>query len=408
MIVIEKYSLKNGVKIIYEYRPGNITSFCIGFNGGALGEEGYNLGTAHAVEHMLFKGTMTRKEGEINKLLDEIFGFNNAMTNFPYVIYYGTVNSEDFCRGFELYSDILLNPAFPQEGFLEEMSVIREELRDWKEDIEQCTEDYMLSNAFSKRRIKDLIIGNEDSLNNITLKELKDFYDFYYTPENCVISIITALPKDMILEYVQSIFKDWNRKYNEVNKIQYEENRPGIFKSEAGGSTGARISYCFTIDSLDEREIEILNLFNMILGEGVSSILFDRIRTKQGLAYEVQSSIKNERGIKLFTIYLSTSLNSIEKCLDIINNIIEEVKLSDKYYSLDIINKSINRVKLKRELALEKSIELSKKLTTYELMYGSAEKVYKEIEFISEITPEEINTVVNKVFKDPTIQIVRP
>ena len=44
--------------------------------------------------------------------MDRIFGFSNAMTNYPYVIYYGSVNSVDFLNGFELYSDILLNPAF--------------------------------------------------------------------------------------------------------------------------------------------------------------------------------------------------------------------------------------------------------------------------------------------------------
>ena len=108
-----KCTLDNGLEFIYEYREGSLTSFCIGFNGGALEEEGYNLGTAHAVEHMLYKGTYKKSEEEINNLCDELFGFNNAMTNYPYTIYYGTLSSEDFGKGFELLSDIVMNPIFP-------------------------------------------------------------------------------------------------------------------------------------------------------------------------------------------------------------------------------------------------------------------------------------------------------
>lgn len=404
---MERFNLDNGVKIIYEYRPGNITSFCIGFNGGALEEEGYNPGTAHVLEHMLFKGTSSRNEVEINRAIDEIFGFSNAMTNYPYVIYYGTLNSEDFTKGFELYSDILLNPVFPEEGFKEEMMVIKEELRDWKEDLEQCTEDYMLFNAFSKRRIKNLIIGTEVALNNISLEEIKSFYKSYYAPSNCVISVVTSLNKEEVINFIESIFKDWTRDFKGIREIQYENNIPGTFINKVSGSTGARINYCFNIDFLGEEEIEILSLFNMVFGEGVSSILYDQIRTRQGFAYEVYSSIKNERGIKLFTIYLSTSLENVGNSIEIINNIIEKIKLETDYYTENIIQPSINRIRLKRELALEKSIELSKKLTTYELMYGKAEKVYDEIKFINSITPGKIKAVINKVFKDPTIQILR-
>ncbi len=58
------------------------------------------IGMAHALEHILFKGNEKLKEDEINEKLDDLFGFNNAMTNFPYVIYYGTTAKEDFEEGF--------------------------------------------------------------------------------------------------------------------------------------------------------------------------------------------------------------------------------------------------------------------------------------------------------------------
>ena len=82
-----KIVLKNGLTLIYQHKVGELTSFCIGFNAGALIENEGNYGVAHALEHMLFKATRTKSEFEINRLCDETFGFHNAMTNFPSAIY---------------------------------------------------------------------------------------------------------------------------------------------------------------------------------------------------------------------------------------------------------------------------------------------------------------------------------
>ena len=208
---MKSYILDNGIRLFYQQREGAITSFCIGFKAGALEEEDYHLGTAHVVEHMVFKGTTKRTEKEINSDIDRLFGFSNAMTNYPYVIYYGSVNSVDFDDAFELYTDILLNPTFSREGFQEEMKVIKEELRDWKEDLSQSCEDNLLANAFKKRRIKELIIGSEESLENISLEEVKSFYYEHYFPENCVITIVTSLEADYVYNEINNLFGTWRR-----------------------------------------------------------------------------------------------------------------------------------------------------------------------------------------------------
>lgn len=70
--------------------------------------DGEKLGVAHVTEHMVYKGTETRSEKQINTELSNIFGFQNAMTNYPYVVFYGTLLSEDLKKGLDLFSDILL------------------------------------------------------------------------------------------------------------------------------------------------------------------------------------------------------------------------------------------------------------------------------------------------------------
>lgn len=401
--------LKNGVKLIYEHRATEITSFCIGFNAGAQEEAaGFKLGVAHAVEHMVYKGTIKRNEREINKLCDEIFGFQNAMTNFPYVVYYGTCLSQDFERGIELFSDILLSPKFSEDGFKEEMNIISEELKEWKDDIQQRCEDSLLYNAFNKIRIKDLIIGNEKSIEYIEIKDIRKFYKTYYTPNNCVISVCSSLEFNEVLEAINNYFQGWKTEFNPIKKEEYEENNGRIFIEKVPGITGAKIQYIFKIDSLDEDEIKALTLFNEAFGDGTSSILFEQIRTNNGMAYEVGSSIKNERGIKLFTIAMGTSSSNVEKAMELVDKSIENIRDESVYFNEDNIRQLSKRIKLKRQLKLEKSIQLCKELTTYELMYGSAEKVYNEVSNLEFIKEQNILKVLNKILKKPTIQIILP
>lgn len=404
---MKKHTLKNGIELIYEHCSADITSFCIGFNAGALEEvEGFKLGTAHAVEHMISKGTKTRNEKEINSLCDKIFGFENAMTNFPYVVYYGTSLSEDFKRGLELYSDIILNPIFPEEGFKEEMDVIMEEFKEWSDDIYQHCEDSLLYNSFSKKRIKNLIIGELDSIKSITLKDIKEFYERYYAPENCVISVCSSLVFDQVLSLVKEYFDEWNKEFKAISKDVKEINKPGIFTEKVPNIKGAKIQYLFDIDELEEDELKALTLFNAAFGEGTSGMIYEEIRTKNGLAYDIGSLIKNERGIKFFTINMGTSIENIEKALELTNHKIEEIKKAKGYFNEEKIRDLSKSIKLKRQLKLEKSIQLCKELTTYELMYGSAEKVYEEVENLEYINEQKILEVINKVLKDPTIQVL--
>ena len=212
---MKEFILDNGMKLIYENRPSMLTSVSIGLEAGASVEEGL-LGLAHATEHMIFKGTKTRSEKTINEELSKIFGFSNAMTNFPYVIYYGTLLGEDLYKGLDIFSDILLNPSFPIEGFKEEMDSIKEELNEWDEELQQFCEDKLLIHSFNKNRLKYPIIGTIEDLNKITLEDIKEFYKRYYSPKNAVISIVSALPFEEVKEKVERYFGGWQGEEVEV------------------------------------------------------------------------------------------------------------------------------------------------------------------------------------------------
>ena len=407
---MKKIIFENGVKLLYKKAENNLTSFTIGFNAGANREGNDELGIAHVVEHMLFKGTASRTEYQINKLCDETFGFCNAMTNYPYAVYYGTTLDEDFEKGFEIYSDILLNPSFPNDGFKEEIDVISTELKEWKDDSNQFCEDSMLYNGFNMRRIKNLIIGTEESIRSITISKIKNFYNQYYTSDNCSVSVISSMSFNIVSDIVEKYLCNFNSKsFNEdTQQIIYEKNNPGIYFQYRDDLQGAKIQYCFPIHDLNDREISALKLFNLVFGEGTSSILYDEIRTKRGLVYDINSKIKNETGIKLFTISLGTSYENVYQTIEIINNQIEEVKKSKGYFEKACLLKLCKSYKLRRMLAIEKSIQTSMNLCVYEIMYGDGSVIFSEFKVMEKINEVEIMKVVNRVLVNATIQVLMP
>jgi predicted Zn-dependent peptidase len=406
---VRKTTLKNGLRLVYEKRDASITTFCIGLDAGALREEdGFLFGTAHALEHMLYKGTECRSEDDINHLSDEIFGFSNAMTNYPYVIYYGTTLAGNFEKGLELYSDIILNPSLKEDGFSEEMKIIAEELREWSDDLTQLCEDKLFKNCFKSRRIKERIIGSQDTVAALDLDELRRFYKKFYIPQNCAISVVTSQSFEVTLSLVEKYFGAWGKGEELCFSTLYEENKAGTYIDDAGNRSGAKIEYCFALHDLRPDEEKAVSLFNFHFGESVTSMLYDEIRTKRGLAYEISSKVRKENGIKLLTINVSTARENVVRVTGIIDRLIDGIR-NGKAYSPDMkqLERAEDMLKIRRELHLEKSIQLAKELATYELMYGSCSGVYSEFDGTSGMEPEFIKRAAAKALRSRSVQILK-
>ncbi|WP_017210109.1 M16 family metallopeptidase [Clostridium beijerinckii] len=411
---MEEYILENDLRLIYKHTDSELSSICISLNAGA-GVEKEKFGVAHATEHMVYKGTKNRTEREINEELSNIFGFNNAMTNYPYVIYYGTLLGEDLQKGVEILSDIIINPEFGENGFKEEMDVIKEELKEWDEDVDQYCEDNLFFNCFNNRRIKYPIIGTFDDLENITLDNIKEFYDKYYFPGNTSIVIISSVKFDIVKEIIYKHFFAWKKKNiiqegisGPGNKklIEYENPQNGTYNNVRGGIRACKVEMIFPIDDLSEKEIKVLRIFDQYFGDGVNSILYDVLRTQNGLVYDVLTKILNENYIKLYKITFSTSEENVNKAISLIEGCIAKLDLLQKKLDNDQIERLIKSFKLKRLFREEQSIILAKELATYDCMFGDYKIYINEIKEIELLTKEMIFQVGRKVLKNFTTQII--
>lgn len=402
-----EFTLKNKIKLIYKKTTSNLTSISISIDAGAC-KENELLGVAHATEHMVYKGTKDRTEEKINKDLSKIFGFQNAMTNFPYVIYYGTLLNEDFESGIEIFSDIILNPIFPSEGFEEEKKVIIEELKEWDEELDQFCEDKLFINSFNKRRIKYPIIGRSKDLEKIKLEDIKKFYKENYSPYKTSIAVVSSLEFETVKNVIERYFETWENSSYEENdeKITYDKDNFGVYTDKREGINTCKVQIIFPIDKLNYDEIKALRIFNEYFGEGVNSLLFDTLRTKNGLVYDILTKISFEKYIKLYKITYSTSKENLDKSLELISNCIERIDEFEKVTSDEDIRDFIKSMKLRRWFREEQNIILAKELSTYDTMFGDYKLYSEEFSNLGNIDKRYILNVAKKVLKDKSIEII--
>lgn len=404
---MKEYILDNGLKLIYKKSNSELTSICIALDAGAA-RDGEKLGVAHVTEHMVYKGTETRSEKQINEELSNIFGFQNAMTNYPYVVFYGTLLREDLHKGLDLFSDILLDPVFTEEGFAEEMEVIKQELKEWDEDLEQYLEDKLYLNCMKNRRIKYPIIGTTESLNNITIDDAIDFFNNYYCANNATVTIISDLEFEVVRDMVEENFENWRSEKlpddDEENKNQAIKS--GIFIDKKEDIKSAKFQIIFPIDELNQWEIKALRVFNQYFGEGVNSVLFDTLRTKFSLVYDVLTRVANEEDIKVYKITYSTAHENVDKSIEIIKELIKSVDEYRHILKKSDVESLIKSFRLKRLFADEQSVRLAMQIATYDTMFGDGLLYLDESEDLNKMPVSFIIDTAIKVFSKMTIQVI--
>ncbi len=404
---MKEYVLENGLKLIYKNTTTELSSIAIALNAGA-GLDGEKLGIAHVTEHMVYKGTEDRSEKQINEELSSIFGFQNAMTNYPYVVFYGSLLNEDLEKALDIFSDILLNPVFTEEGFKEEMEVIKQELNEWDSDLEQYTEDKLYLNCMEGRRTQYPIIGTKESLDNLTIDDTIDFFNQYYCANNTTMTIVSSLKFEEVVELVEDYFDHWRSEIIEdsEDEIELSPIKENTFIEEKGNSGNATVQIVFPIDKLGQWEIKALKVFNQYFGEGVNSVLFKSLRTENNLVYDVLTRVSNEEYIKVYKVIYNVKSENVEKSLQIVDELISNVNNLSKNLQKEDIDSLIKSFKLKRLFNDEQSVRLAMQLSTYDTMFGDGLLYPDEIEDLEKMPISFILDVAVKVLSKRAIQIV--
>lgn len=404
---IKKIILENGLRVITVKKDTKIASINVGVNIGAMYEKLNEKGISHFIEHMLFKGTTSRSNEELNEELECLGGEYNAYTDYDATVYTVSCLEEEIENGIVLLGDMIRNSNFPVEEIEKERSVILAEIRTSKDDIEDLSFKKTDEVAFKESYLKYDVIGIEENVNNFSKKDLINFYKENYVPNNTVITIVSSFSHEKALNLIKDNFLNWKRGENRKKNIVLEKNKEieaTSYKSEIEQST---IVYLYTFNELKKEDELPLRILNHRLGESANSLLFREVRENRGLAYDIFTHLDISKDSKVLYIYTSVGEEDIEEAKKAIDKVINDIlsgKIKFKDKDLEIMKKVHKTAVIS---TLEDSADLCNYVLHQELSDEDTLEFVKDMDRINNIEKNEIYEVAKKVLRKPTIHVLR-
>lgn len=205
---VHEYQLDNGLKILVkeDHRAPVVVSQIWYKVGGSYEHDGIT-GVSHALEHMMFKGTEKYAPGQFSRIISENGGRDNAFTGPDYTAYFQTLEKSRLKISFELEADRMRNLTLPEEEFLKEIEVVKEERRWRTEDKPQSyAYEVLRSTAFQTSPYRLPIIGWMQDLDNMTIEDLSDWYKKWYAPNNATVVVVGDVDANEVYELAKQYF----------------------------------------------------------------------------------------------------------------------------------------------------------------------------------------------------------
>lgn len=399
--------LENKLKVITIKKDTQISAINVGLKVGANNEEMSEKGVSHFIEHMMFKGTKNRNNEKLNEDLEFLGGEYNAYTDYDATVYTISCLGEELESAVELLSDMIINSSFDTEEVEKERGVILSEIKSGIDDIEDLSFQKINEVAFNKSPLKYEVTGLEENVEKFTREDIVKYYNKYYNPDNAIISVVSSMEHEEILEIIKKNFAKWQGITNK-RLVEVKEDNNNIkvvnYKNNIEQST---IMYLFTFYNLSKEEELPLRILNHRLGESANSLLFREIREKRGLAYDIYTHLNITNDIKTLYIYTAVSNEDTEETIksidELLNNIVNgNIKIGDK--DLQVMKKV-------HKTAVVSTIEDSAELCNYILHQSlDDEDIFefkKDMHNLNKITEKDIFNVAKKVLNNPTIHILK-
>lgn len=388
--------LDNGLTIIGEEIP-YLKSIALGIwvNAGSRIENKENNGVSHFIEHMLFKGTKNRTSKELASEIDNLGGQINAFTSKECTCYYVKLLDSHIDIGIDVLSDMLLNSLFDENDIDKERSVILEELKMYEDSPEDLVYDLLTEGIYKNDALGMNIIGTVESLQNLNKEALLDYFEKYYVPNNCVISISGNFKFEEMIEKIEAKFKDWKAKEVNVEVEAADFNSCYIARNK----DNEQVNLAMSLEAIpveNNEEVYALAVINTVFGGSISSKLFQKIREEKGLVYSIYSSQSLYRKCGELGIFASMSNENLE---EVYESIIEEIKnLRENYLTDKEIMESKEQLKGSFMLGLESTSSRMMSIGKAMLLNKSVKTTEEILNYIDKVDKETIKKVIDKIF----------
>jgi len=394
----ERVTLQNGLRLLMAPMPGmRSASISFFFTVGSRYESNQNAGISHFIEHMLFKGSNKYPNARlISEAIEGVGGVFNASTGKELTHYSAKVPAEHALTVLEVLADMVHHPLFDSPEIEKERSVIIEELSSTRDEPQEWV-GLLIDEAMWPR----LPLGRDDAgyietVSKLQRQQMLDYLDEYYRPNSLVISIAGNINSDSLIEKCRYLFDNWQpREHTNWEQCLPPEDTSPVVLIE---KETEQVNLCLGTLGIaySSPDYSTLMLINAILGDGMSSRLFQAIREEQGLAYDIGSYFNSYAETGNFVISAGVDPTQVEAAIRAVVN--ELSSLCTTPVPVDELDRIKSYMKGGLLLGLEGTSQVSYWLGSQEALRGeilAAEEITARIEAV---TPRDIQCLAQTCF----------
>jgi zinc protease len=289
-----KEALDNGLTVIVkEVHSIPIVAVHFWVNTGSVNEDEKINGLSHFFEHMFFKGTNKWKVGEMDRIIKELGGYNNAFTSVEYTGYYVVVPSANFSTALEVLWDAMTDSVFDPEEIERERMVIKEEINRMEDSPMGKLQTEFLPEIFKGTPYARPVLGTKESLDNITRETFLNYRKAFYVPNNMSLLIIGDIDTKEVIARVKDVTGGWKQDHVVKSRHASFTFTPQTEIREKVVEKDVKQGYLAlgfpNYGRLNLKESYPLEVSAVILGGGKSSRLYQRLREKEGIVTTIEA-----------------------------------------------------------------------------------------------------------------------
>ncbi len=374
--------LDNGLIVIFEKRKIPVVSIATSVKFGAQHENEKIKGISHFLEHLVFKGTKNRNVKEIPEQIENKGGIINAFTGEEITAFWNKLPSKYFALGADISIDLALNPLFEKKALERERKVILEEIKMYHDNPSTYVLE-KIKELMYKKPFNMSIAGTAKTVKSLTREKVVDLHKSIFSTNNMIFSIVGRADWEDVLEQTKK-FPNISKKINLIPIIK----KNGSLIEKRKGIDQAHVVLGVHRPRLIDKNRYASEIFATILGEGMSSKLFQEVREKRGLCYTIKSILEQSKDFAHEIIYAGTLKEKVKEIRELI---LKEIKLMN-----NLTQKELSEAKERLIGAMQISKEKCD-LTMIDLLSeelaGNASEYYKYEQKINKIKLQDVRNL---------------
>jgi predicted Zn-dependent peptidase len=402
-----KDTLSNGIRVVSETLPkSRSVSIGVWVKVGSRHESPEIGGISHFIEHLFFKGTKKRTAKDIAIEMDSLGGEMNAFTSQETTTYYAKVVDEHLPVAIDILSDILLGSKFDPAEMEKERKVILEEIKGVEDTPDDYIHELFTNTVWPDNSLGRPILGTKDTIKALKHEDIIRYIDKYYCPKEIVISVAGNFEHARLVELLNASFGTLSRTGTPKQEVAPTFTRSLFVKKKQL----EQVQLCIGCKGLQYAHEDrfVISALNTVLGNSMSSRLFQEVREQNALAYSIYSYVTSYRDAGLLTVYAGTDPTS---ALEAVRLVIKEFKkLRDEGITPAEELRVKNQVKGSLVLSLESSNSHMSRLARQEIYYGKYLSMDDIIKGVEKVSREHVQRLAQQLFvpENLTLAVLGP